>query len=43
MFSPDDITDLIEQFGLARGNLDPYGGSHARYPPYRCPKKQADY
>jgi hypothetical protein len=43
MFSPDDITDLIEQFGLARGNLNPYGGGHARYPPYRCPQKQADY
>ncbi|MDP9099805.1 MAG: hypothetical protein M3N48_12565 [Verrucomicrobiota bacterium] len=27
MFSPDEIADLIEQFGLAGGNLDPYGGA----------------
>jgi hypothetical protein len=35
MFSPDDVSDLIEEFGLARGNPGPYGGGHARYPPYR--------
>jgi len=35
MFSPDHVSDLIEELGLARGNPGPYGGGHARYPPYR--------
>jgi hypothetical protein len=35
MFSSDHVADLIEEFGLARGNCDPYGGGHARYPPCR--------
>ena len=40
MLSPDYISDLIQQFGLARGNPNPYGGGHARYPPYLGPKRK---
>src|SRR5205085_9326443 len=40
MLAPDDVADLIEEFGLARGSRDPYGGGHARYPPCREPESK---
>lgn len=40
MFSPDHVADLIQEFGLAGGNCDPYGGGHARYPPCRDPQSK---
>jgi hypothetical protein len=33
MFSPDYISHFIQQFGLARWNLNRYGGGHVQYPP----------
>jgi hypothetical protein len=40
MFSSDHVADLIEEFGLARGNCDLYDGGHARYPPRRDPESK---
>src|SRR5205809_5079540 len=34
MFSPNDFSDPVQQFGIARRESGGYGGGHARYPPH---------
>ena len=40
MFSPDHIPDFVQEFGIAGGNANGYGGGHGRYPPSLGPESK---